>query len=427
MEVGLNNYVDYKVKTVQAIKSGYGFRIILKYKDGSSKTQQRAGFATKKEAELERCVTIGELKNRTYLVYGNMMAKDYFIHWYETDIMKRVKSHNTIYNYGGVIRNHILPAIGNKRMSALNSADIIRLYRKVFDYSESVAYQVKTIVNTCLKYAIDEKAVVTNVADGIPLPEGKKKKPYHARMINADKTLNQEQVMRLINGSKDSKIHMMILFNVVMGLRCSEIIGLKYSDVDFVKQKLSVDRQLGVDKNISKEMVAPKTYTKQEIDPKTDSSVRQLDIPDIVFKAILQEKKKYEANRNRRKKQFQDLGYICCSTYGRPRCKNFHFKHFKQLLKDLDLPDVRWHDLRATASTTLLVAGFSPKAVSKMMGHAKEILCVDVYGDSRKMAAIKLDRLEEYISDVIPMKENKYEKELWECKIEIDDYISNVA
>ena len=43
------------------------------------------------------------------------------------------------------------------------------------------------------------------------------------------------------------------------------------------------------------------------------------------------------------------------------------------------------------------------------------------------MAAIKLDRLEEYISDVIPREENKYEKELWECKIEIDDYITNVA
>ncbi len=39
----------------------------------------------------------------------------------------------------------------------------------------------------------------------------------------------------------------MILFNVVMGLRCSEIIGIKYSDIDFVEQKLTVRRQLGRD------------------------------------------------------------------------------------------------------------------------------------------------------------------------------------
>ena len=100
---------------------------------------------------------------------------------------------------------------------------------------------------------------------------------------------------------------------MIMGLRCSEIIALKYSDVDYIGQKLSVERQLGRDKNITKEMAAPKTYTKQEIDVKTSSSKRELDIPNIVFEAILEEKKKYEANKRRRKNYFQDLGYICCS------------------------------------------------------------------------------------------------------------------
>ncbi|MBR3600916.1 MAG: site-specific integrase [Lachnospiraceae bacterium] len=424
MEVGLDKYIDYKVKTVQTIKNNYGFRVILKYEDGSSKTQQRAGFATKKEAEEERCITIGQLKNRTYLVYGNMLVKDYFEHWYEDDIKKRVGSYNTIYNYGGVIRNHIVPMLGNKRMSALNSADIIRLYNKVYKYSESVAYQVKTIVNTCLNYAIDERAVEVNVADGIALPKGIKKKSYHSRVINTDKTLNHQQIVKLINGSKNTPIHLMVLFNVIMGLRCSEIIGLKYSDVDFMRQKLSVERQLGRDKNISKEIAAPKTYTKQEIAVKTYSSKRELDIPDIVFEAILKEKKRYETNKSRRKKYFQDLEYICCSSYGRPRGKTYHFKHFKQLLQDLDLPDVRWHDLRATASTTLLVAGFSPKAVSKLMGHSKEILCVDTYGDERKMAAIKLDRLNSFIESIIPVETKENGNELGAYKIVVDEYIS---
>ena len=123
------------------------------------------------------------------------------------------------------------------------------------------------------------------------------------------------------------------------------------------------------------------------------------------------------------KKYFQDLGYICCSSYGRPRRKSYHFKHFKQLLKDLDLPDLRWHDLRATASTTLLVAGFSPKAVSKLMGHSKEILCVDTYGDGKKLAAIKLDKLDSFINSVLPSEDNEIKKELGKCKIVIDEYM----
>ena len=159
--------------------------------------------------------------------------------------------------------------------------------------------------------------------------------------------------------------------------------------------------------NISREEALPKTYTKQEIRLKTESSERILDIPDIVFEAILQEKKQYNAHRNRRKQTFQDLGYICCSTYGRPRSRTFHFQPFKKLLRDLGLPDIRWHDLRSTAATVLLQAGFNPKAVSRVMGYSSEILTVDYYGDNHKLTAIILDRLDDYIETVLPVNDKK--------------------
>lgn len=133
--------------------------------------------------------------------------------------------------------------------------------------------------------------IILNIGLRITLPKGAKRKPYHSRVINADKTLNHEQVEKLIEGSKHTPIYLTVLFNVVMGMRCSEIIGVKYSDVDYIGQKLSVERQLGRDKNITKEMAAPKTCTKQEIDAKTSSSRRELDIPNIVFEAILEEKR----------------------------------------------------------------------------------------------------------------------------------------
>lgn len=71
----------------------------------------------------------------------------------------------------------------------------------------------------------------------------------------------------------------------------------------------------------------------------------------------------------------------------------------------------------------MLVAGFSPKAVSKLMGHSKEILCVDTYGDGRKLAAIKLDKLDSFIESVLPSEENEIVKELEKCKIAIDEYM----
>ena len=228
----------------------------------------------------------------------------------------------------------------------------------------------------------------------------------------------------LIEGSKKSKIYIMILFNTVMGLRCSEIIGLKYSDVDFINQKLTIRRQLGRDINKNDSELVPKTYTKQEISPKTKSSARTIDIPDIVFDAILNQRKVYEACKKRRSTTFQDDGYICCSSYGRPRSKNYHFKEFKRLLKELELPDVRWHDLRSTCATILLMEGISPKAIAKNMGHSEEIVTIDHYIDQARVSAVKLDALDSFILEVVPkIEEQNIVNDCSDIKIDISEFV----
>ena len=67
---------------------------------------------------------------------------------------------------------------------------------------------------------------------------------------------------------------MQILFAVLMGLRRSEINGLKYSDVDYIHRTLRVERQLGKKPNSKAEDCAPKMLTKQEIKTKTPAAVR---------------------------------------------------------------------------------------------------------------------------------------------------------
>ena len=325
MQLGLEEYISFEVKNVKKIKGHFGFIVILKYNDGLTKTQQHAGFLTKEEANREREITIGHLHERKYLVYGTVLFKDYIGHWLDDIIRNRVGSYNTYYNYNSVVCNHIIPVLGNKMMKMINTADIVRLYRKAGEYSKSVAEQVRTIIKTCLEYAVKEKAVAVNVALGVRMPKSLNTGNYHSRTIESKNTLTLEQVKKLIEGSKGSKIHLMILFNVVMGLRCSEIIGIKYSDIDFVEQKLTVRRQLGRDIKKKDSELDAKTYTKQEIATKTPSSMRTIDIPDIVYDAILEQRKWYEASKSRRSKYFLDLDYVCCSSYGRPRSKNFHF------------------------------------------------------------------------------------------------------
>lgn len=422
-DLKLQNYTDWHVKPVMKIKNGYGYRVILKYQDGSEKQQQKSGFRTMREAENARNKTIGELCNNTYCVYVNVRVSEFLEFWLENDIKSRVDSYETYYSFAGKVKNHINPALGNKKMALVTAGDIQQLYNTIAEYSISVAKMVKTVINISMRYAVEMKVIPSNPANGIGLPKNIKKTPYHTRNIDTQKTLTMEQIHVLLEKCKDTPIHMQVLFNVLMGLRRSEIIAVKYSDVDYVNRTLKVERQLGTVLNSNKEDFSPKTFTKQEIPPKTTSSIRELPIPDYVFEAILQERERYEKNRKRRSTTFQDLDYICCSSYGRPRSKNYHWKHYKKLLQENNLPDIRWHDLRSTFCTLLLKNDFNPKAVSKLMGHAKEIITMDVYGDNTEIISDGVPEMEAFMQEVLPENNNCSMKDMTDVVIDIHKYL----
>ena len=260
---------------------------------------------------------------------------------------------------------------------------------------------------------------------GIDLPKMVEKKKYHTRNIDTQKTLSMDQILILLEASKDTPIHMQVLLNVLMGLRCREINGVKFSDVDYINRTLTIQRQLGKKLGSKKEDFEPKTFTKQEIRLKTTSSYRKLPIPDYEFEAILEQREIYEKQRSRRSTEFQDLGYICCSSYGRPRSKDFHWKHYKKLLKDNGLPDIRWHDLRSTFCTILLKNDFNHKAVSMLMGHAKELITMDVYGDNRGIIADCVDEIQPFIDEALPNTEadNRLLVDSMEIVIEAENFL----
>ena len=391
LNLDLKNYVEWRVSQVMPVRSGFGYRIFLKYLDGSEKPYQKSGFKTEKEANKAREKTIAELYNGTFIVYSKVKVADFMLSWLEIDIGKRTESHETYYNYCNTVNNHIIPALGNKRMADVTRGDIQKLFNAKASYSRSVAEQVKTIMNVSFRYAVTSKVISVSPVEGVGLPKtetSQKKTAFRSRSIDTQKTLTMEQVLVLLEKSKDTPIHMQVLFGVLMGLRRSEINGVKYSDIDYINRTLNVNRQLGRIHNAKK-----------------------------------------EENRNRRKREFQDLDYICCSVYGRPRSKGFHCKYYKQLLAESGLPDIRWHDLRSTYCTLLLKEKFNPKAVSKLMGHAKELITMDVYADNREIIADGVPEIEAYMEMVIPnMEENElFKNELLEIVVDVTEFLPETA
>lgn len=424
-EINELRYVDWKVKPVMHLKGKYAFRVILIMIDESEKVQQKSGFKTKKEAETERNNTITALNNGTYIIDNRVKTSNYLNYWIE-NVMRKKVTDDTYKTYRYSIRNNIIPNIGNKNLTSINTGTIQTLYKVILEKTQSGVTIARTVLKTAFNYAKDNNLMEYNPVIDAKLPKKIKSKPYRTLNINSKKTFTLEQIKILIDASKNTKIHLQILFGVLMGLRKSEINALKYSDIDYIHRTIKVHVQLGIKPNSKKEDFAPKTYGKQEIKLKTPSSYRTVDIPDIVFEAILAEKEVYEKNKNRRKKTFQDMGYICCSISGRPRSRSYVHKHYKNLLKENNLPNLRWHDLRKSLATLLLKNNYSPKAVASILGHSKEIITVDVYGDNQNIIEDCLEELEPYIAEVVPNIEYKNYYEDLESLYVIEDYINEI-
>ena len=401
-------YTEFKVGEVIRLKNRYGYRVTLKFQDGSEIIQQKGGFTKEKDAKKARDITVGELYNGTYIIDDSLTVKEFLQEWHESVIKKKKATTYTNYHYQ--LKNYIYPELGGLKLADLTKGHLVAFYAKASKKSYSSAKLCRVILVTSLRYAVGKKLIPESPAEGIYVPKDKKQKSkekkqeYRTINIDSQSTLTEEQLKLLIEKAKDSKVYLYILFAGLMGLRKSEILGLKYSDIDYTRQTLYVQRQLGKDLSVPQENIPKKTLTKQEVSLKTRSSKRVLDIPDVVFNAIMEQRKIYEKNRSRRPSAFQDDGYICCSSYGRPQGASYCYQEYKRLLSENGLPNIRFHDLRHTYATLLTNEEIDVKAISNSLGHSKTMITVDVYTDKKQMVVDVSDDMQEFAYEIFHLE-----------------------
>lgn len=420
------NYVDFNVGQVISIKNKYGFRIKLKLSDGKEIVRQKSGFANRREAIEQRDKTLADLFRGRYIVNDSYTVESFFEMWLKDVMMSRIKA-TTYSTYFYSLKNHIYPGIGNIKLSELNRGNITKFYGKVAEQSIYSARMCRVILKTGLKYAEQKNYISINSAEGIQIPRVKIGGMYHTLNIDRQKTLTNEQIQLLINESRNTKIYLYILFASLLGLRKGEIRGLKFSDVDYINSTIHVQRQLG-EKTVKYENEVKLIYG-QEITPKTKAGNRMLYLPKILLEAIIEQRAKYEDNRYKFGEKFNDLNYICCNKYGKPHCEAYSYSHFKRLLKENRLPNIRFHDLRHTYATMLLKEDISSKAVSVSLGHSKTIVTIDAYADKKRIIEGYEPNIDRFISDIIPKehvcKTNFVSAKNYLSEIIVDDLIPN--
>ena len=126
-----------------------------------------------------------------------------------------------------------------------------------------------------------------------------------------------------------------LLLTLTTGLRISEVIAIKFSDIDWWEGELHVRRQLG--RTTSNDGEADNRLCTQEVKTKSHSGERDIPLGDFVIDELIVARHKYETVQ-KSNPQFQDLDFVCFRENGLPYNRGNLGKSFKELLADCNLP-----------------------------------------------------------------------------------------
>ncbi|MGF6906836.1 tyrosine-type recombinase/integrase [Fusobacterium sp. PH5-44] len=222
------------------------------------------------------------------------------------------------------------------------------------------------LIRPALNYAVNVLRIIdSNPAMYVELP---KIKPY------IPNTINPEIINLLLENEKDTPMEIPIFIAAVYGLRRSEIIGLKWSSIDFKNRVFTMENTI-IRKRINGELInIERSYGK------TATSHRQFPILDQfleLLSRIRKNQKEYRKNNPNYTTKFKD--YLCLNERGELLLPDYVTYKFRMLLKKYAIKDVRFHDLRHSCATFLYNIGVQMKDMQMWLGHSSISTTLNIY------------------------------------------------
>jgi integrase len=299
----------------------------------------------------------------------------YLDSWLSEVAARRVRA-NTLTGYRTNVRLHIVPRIGTRKLGKLTARDV-RLMLEDCRQSGLSAGSVKYVhatLRAALEDAVREDVLGRNVAKLVRLSTPERPET---------RVLTAAEGRTLLRANQDDRVFGALVLLLLLGLRRSEVLGLRWCDVDLVRGVLHVRQGLH--------------YLEgrlQLLPPKTRRSRRTIPLPQLCVDALEAHKERQHQERTESLHPWPDTGLVFVSVVGTPIDPNNFSRTFAQWCARAAVPTVRLHDLRHTCVSMLLSLGVPPRVVMEIVGHAALEMTMNVYAhvnlDDQRAA---LDRL----------------------------------
>lgn len=329
---------------------------------GKPKQYKKRGFKTKQAAQKAMAELEHSLTNGTYIKPNKLLYREYMLNQWLEDKITKVKR-QTLETYGWLVKKHILPVLGATEVGKLSPMQLQGLYNKLTkegSLSDENVQKVHTIINDSLKKAERWGLIPKN-------PAG---------LVDRPKTVRKEVVVWdikdvrqfLSHSTNNSRYNITFVLALTGGMRQGEILGLRWKDVDFDNNCVRITQTLSTD---GKEI---QPYTK------TRAGARTINLP----QSTMNELKKHKMFISKEKLgaapgTYTDLDLVCSSSAGTPTNKSNLRRAFNEAIKKSGVKKIKFHGMRHTHATILLIQGANPKVVSERLGHSTVKMTLDVY------------------------------------------------
>ena len=379
-------------------KAGTVYDVEFKYKTPEGdKTYSKGGFSTKREASQHEAEMRAKLKNPGYAPVQTSLnktsVKEYLEGWLETYGKANLRP-STQDSYKGQIKNHIVPNIGHLQMGQVTPAILDELFAKLSEkgLSDTSVKYVQRVLSVSFETARKHKYVEVNPVKDITTKFGKEG--------NTPDPYTIQQMQLLMSHVLGTEWEMPVVLGGFYGLRLGEIIGLRTDNIDLENMEFRVVEQLPY-----KLPAGTKVVLAEEMAP-TKAGDRTLPITEVTlpyflrrFELIDRQKFMAEAGGG----TYYDNHLFVCEPDGSPLKKNAVSANWGQMIRRLELPYLRFHDLRHTAATNMHELTGDFFTVGEILGHTLKGVGMAL-GISSNLEAVtsryinvRLDRKEEVL------------------------------
>ena len=300
------------------------------------------------------------------ITYDTLFS-DYLLKWLE--IVRPTIAVTTYSSYSNMTKKTVGPYFKERgiALTALKPMDIQLFYlEQLKRVSASTVIHYHAIIHKALKYAVKIELIDSNPAEKVD-------RPKKERFVGS--FYSNEEVEKLFEAAKGTKLEIPIFLGAFYGLRRSEALGLKWDAVDFQNDTITIQHTVTCCNLDGKHIRVAKDTTK------TKSSLRTLPLVPVFKEKLLtlkEEQKEYKRVCGRcYDKRY--LEYICVDEMGTLVSPEYLTSAFPKLLRRNGLRHIRFHDLRHSCASLLLANDVPMKNIQEWLGHSDFSTTANIY------------------------------------------------